>query len=59
MGLNERELQELPKSEYDRRLKRAYDRMKQTGAHYVVDDITEVAPILDQIDERLANGERP
>jgi phosphonoacetaldehyde hydrolase len=33
--------------------------MQQTGAHYVVDSISEVPPILDDINARLAVGERP
>jgi phosphonoacetaldehyde hydrolase len=33
--------------------------MYQSGAHYVVDDITGVAPCLDDIEARLARGERP
>lgn len=59
MGLNDKELQALPKSEVDRRLDRAYRRMREAGAHYVVDSIADVPPILDEIDARLARGERP
>jgi hypothetical protein len=33
--------------------------MTQAGAHYVVDAITDVMPCLDDIDRRLAGGERP
>jgi phosphonoacetaldehyde hydrolase len=59
MGLNEREVKALPKAEYDRRLLHAHRRLREVGAHYVVDAITDVLPILDQIDARLARGERP
>lgn len=59
MGLNADDVARLPKDEYDRRLKRAYDRLRATGAHYVVDSISEVYPLLDDIDARLARGERP
>jgi phosphonoacetaldehyde hydrolase len=59
MGFNEAELAKMPKAEFDERLARAYRRMNETGAHYVVDSINEVDPILDKINERLANGERP
>lgn len=38
---------------------RAYSRMAQAGAHYVVDGIADVPPLLDAINERLARGERP
>lgn len=59
MGLNEKEVEALPKPEYERRIKRAYQRMYQAGAHYVVDSITDVMPCLDDINARLARGERP
>lgn len=38
---------------------RAYTRMTQAGAHYVVDGIADVPPLLDAIAARLARGERP
>jgi phosphonoacetaldehyde hydrolase len=33
--------------------------MAQAGAHYVVDDIADVPPLIDEINARLARGERP
>ncbi|MCP4379719.1 MAG: phosphonoacetaldehyde hydrolase [bacterium] len=59
VGLNEREIAELSKDELEYRLERAYTRMHQTGAHYVVDSIADVLPVLDRINQRLANGEKP
>jgi phosphonoacetaldehyde hydrolase len=41
------------------RLARAYERMQHAGAHYVVDGISDVAPLLDEIERRVAGGERP
>jgi phosphonoacetaldehyde hydrolase len=40
-------------------LDRAYTRMQQCGAHYVVDGIWDVPAVLDDINARLARGERP
>jgi phosphonoacetaldehyde hydrolase len=59
MGLSQNELEQLPKEEYHRRIDKAYERMTQAGAHYVVDSINDVTPCLDDIDRRLAAGERP
>jgi phosphonoacetaldehyde hydrolase len=59
MGLSQKDLERLPKEEYSRRIDRAYERMTQAGAHYVVDAITDVIPCLVDIDRRLARGERP
>jgi len=59
MGLIEQEVNALPLGEREARLARAYQRMVQAGAHYVVDSIGDVPPILDGINTRLARGERP
>jgi phosphonoacetaldehyde hydrolase len=40
-------------------LKAAYGRLRAAGAHWVVDSIADVPGLLDEIDERAANGERP
>ena len=59
IGLNEGEIAALPQDVGEAKLAQAYTRMYQTGAHYVVDGIWDVPPILDLIDERLRRGERP
>lgn len=59
MGLNLDEISKLESSDYEARLTRAYGRMRAAGAHYVVDSIVEVPALLDDIDARLARGERP
>ena len=59
IGLNEREIADLPQGEYERLLKRAYLRMTQIGAHYVVDSIADIMPCIEDIDRRIRAGERP
>jgi len=59
IGLPRARWRELPDAERKRMRDAAYVRMYQSGAHYVVDDITGVAPCLDDIEARLARGERP
>lgn len=59
LGLTEQQIAALPPEEIKVRLARAYQRMSQAGAHYVVDSIAEVRPLLDDINSRLARGERP
>jgi phosphonoacetaldehyde hydrolase len=49
----------LPKAEQARLRSGAYTRMYQSGAHYVVDSIVDILPCLDDIEARLARGERP
>ena len=59
IGLPLKDVQALDPEERERRRQRAYTRMYQGGAHYVVDSIADIMPCLDDIQERLTRGERP
>jgi len=59
VGLPLKDVQALPPADRERRRQRAYTRMSQCGAHYVVDSIADIMPCLDDIEQRLARGERP
>ncbi|WP_417224572.1 phosphonoacetaldehyde hydrolase [Amphritea sp.] len=38
---------------------KAYDRFNRAGAHYVVDSVADIIPVLEEIELRLAAGEKP
>lgn len=59
IGLNEAEINALTPEVLQAKLERAYQRMVQAGAHYVVDGIGNVPELLDEINERLARGDKP
>jgi len=59
LGLSHAEAAALPAGEREERLARAHERLHAAGAHYVVDGIADVPPILDRIEARMAKGERP
>jgi len=59
LGLNEAEIKDLDPEIRELKRQRAYTRMAQAGAHYVVDNIADVPPLIDAINERMARGERP
>ena len=59
LGLNEEAIAKLEPEVLESKLDRAYTRMHQAGAHYVVDGIWDVPAVLDDINARLARGERP
>lgn len=59
IGLNAREISNLALDDLKTKLQRAYARMAQSGAHYVVDGIWDVPMVLEEIGERLKRGERP
>jgi phosphonoacetaldehyde hydrolase len=59
IGLPLNDVRAMDPRELEQRRQRADTRMRQAGAHYVVDSIAEVMPCLDAIEERIARGERP
>jgi len=59
IGLNEGQIAVLDPLVLKTKLARAYRRMHQAGAHYVVDGIWNVMPVLEDINARLGRGERP
>jgi len=59
VGLSLEDWQALPEHEQQMRRERAYRRMLQSGAHYVVDTIADLLPCIEDIETRLKRGERP
>jgi len=59
VGLSLRDWEALPKAEKNLKAERARRRIAQAGAHYVVDDITDIVPCLDDIQQRIERGEQP
>lgn len=59
VGLSLQEWQALDGSAQARLRARAADRLLRAGAHWVVDSVADIMPCVDQVDRRLAAGERP
>ncbi len=59
IGLPLDQVRALAPADFQARREGAYRRMYQAGAHYVVDSIADVMPCLDDIEARMARGERP
>lgn len=58
VGLTLEEIEALSPDALERKLDRARDRLARSGAHYVVDGIGDLLPVIDAIEQRLARGER-
>jgi len=56
MGLSRGEFESLSASERERRLAAARAELEKTGAHYVVNSVADVDPVLDDIEARLSEG---
>lgn len=49
----------MPEEEIQRRLKKTREILAKSGAHYVIDTIVDLPEVVDDINTRLARGERP
>ncbi|CAB4032818.1 Phosphonoacetaldehyde hydrolase [Paramuricea clavata] len=59
VALNESEINELSDEEYELKIAKSYETLANAGAHYVIDSIAELPPVIEDINRRLAAGERP
>ena len=49
----------LPEAELRRRLAHTREILRKAGAHYVIDDFPQLIELIDDVNARLARGERP
>jgi phosphonoacetaldehyde hydrolase len=59
LGLTEREVKALDESTLNQKRKKITERFYQVGAHFVADGLWDCPRIIQEIDTRLARGERP
>jgi len=58
-GMTEEDVKALPPGEFMRRRAAAAKRLTAAGAHYVVDSVADLLPVVYDVEGRLARGERP
>ena len=49
----------LSATELQRRLDHTRDKLRQAGAHYVIDSLADIEPVIEDVQARLARGEKP
>jgi phosphonoacetaldehyde hydrolase len=59
MGLSRAEVEALEPAEFEARKATAYATLHRAGAHYVIESVADLMPVLDEIEGRLVRGERP
>jgi len=59
LGLTEVEVQALPVEVFNQKRNAAAEQFYKAGAHYVVDGLGDCPPVVEEINARLARGERP
>ena len=58
-GLSLAETRALPAAEFSERREKARATLFSVGAHYVIDSVADLPPVVAEIEGRLARGERP
>lgn len=58
-GLSREDTEALAPAEFAERRAAAVNKLARAGAHYVIDSVADLMPIVQQIEERLGRGERP
>jgi phosphonoacetaldehyde hydrolase len=58
-GLSAEDAAALPPAEFATRREAAATELRRAGAHYIIDSVRELPALLDEIERRLAAGERP
>jgi phosphonoacetaldehyde hydrolase len=59
VGLSAAEAAALPEAEVKRQCAEAERPLRAAGAHYVIESVAEIAPVLAEIERRLSDGEGP
>lgn len=59
LGLSEEEFEKLPQEIREDKIAHARKRLKDAGAHYVIDGIWEALPLIEIINEKIIKGEKP
>lgn len=59
VGLSAADFAALPEPERERRVDRAERALRRAGAHYVIESAAKCEPAIEEIERRVATGERP
>jgi phosphonoacetaldehyde hydrolase len=59
VGLSEADWFQLDPGEQRKLLARADEELRSAGAHYTAETVAHTLPFLDEIEHRIAGGERP
>ncbi len=59
IGLSESEVEQLPPEELRQRLEAADTKFRKCGAHFVIESVADIPPVIATINQRLTDGDRP
>lgn len=59
LGLSQADAESLPSQDLESRLQQLETEYLEAGAHFVLKSATDLLPVLDEVNQRLSNGNRP
>jgi phosphonoacetaldehyde hydrolase len=59
LGLTETEVSEMDNTELTKKLASIEEKFWKAGAHYVIESVAALPPVIEEIQNRLRRGERP
>lgn len=59
VGLTEEECEAMPAAQLESLVRKAETKLLQAGAHYVCDGVADILPVIEEINLRLSQGEKP
>ncbi|MCP3667230.1 MAG: hypothetical protein GY696_32840 [Gammaproteobacteria bacterium] len=59
MACSETQLKELSEKDLEKKLRRSYEILSNSGAHYVIDSVADLPRIIDDINIKLSEGQKP
>jgi phosphonoacetaldehyde hydrolase len=51
--------EKLSDDEIAKRVRKTHDLLEKAGSHYVIESIADIEPVIEDINQRLAKGEKP
>jgi phosphonoacetaldehyde hydrolase len=59
LGLSQADAESLPSDELERRLGQLDEEYRAAGAHFVLKQATDLIPVLEEVNRRMASGAQP
>ena len=59
VGLSAPELEALPEAQREARIAAAHSKLSACGPHYIIDSVSDLMPVIDDISDRIVRGETP
>ena len=59
VGLSQDEMAKLTTSEVNARIEATTEKLMTAGAHYAIESVAEITSVIEDVEERISQGEQP